>query len=661
MFHCSSITITMGDFSLHENNMDYHQDNPAVFFTIINNTKLLKVPEEFLKHLNEDLSSNAVLIGPSGDKWQVTILKKGNNVYMNNGWSQFLKDNSVVLDEFLLFTYHGGNCFYVQIFCGNGLERLCLKETRQEQAVTPQFLDLTFSNKALISDGCEIKKTSQEQASTPSLVRITNKSKQRKTSAGSFLHHESKSSCQEDLPFSNKALLSKDFPKPLSSIKFETSEACKLAESFTSRNPHWKHLMTKCNVEDHCTLHIATQFACKYIPEVVKQIILWNSEGKFWEVEVTCLRYQNKRYTRFTTGWGKFVRDNKLMKGDTCIFELEDENHMSVHIFRTRNNRERWKMDYHQDNPAVFFTTIKNTKQLKVPEEFLKHLNKDLWSNSVLIGPSGDKWQVTILKKGNNVYMDNGWSQFLKDNSVVLDEFLLFTYHGGNCFYVQIFGGNGLERLCRKEAREEQAATPQFFDLPFSNKASISDGCEIKKTRQEQASAPSLARTNKSKQRKTFVGSSHLHESNSYKKDLPFSNKASLSKDFPKPQSSINIECSEACKLAESFTSRNPHWKHLLTKCNLERCILLIAAEFARKYIPEALEQIYLWNSEGKSWEVRVHYFRNRNTWYAAFKRGWERFVRDNKLMKGDTCIFEVEEEQGHWSVHIFRTGCAPH
>ncbi|KAG4994063.1 hypothetical protein AAZX31_11G121700 [Glycine max] len=418
------------------------------------------------------------------------------------------------------------------------------------------------------------------------------------------------------------------------------------------------------------------------------------------------------------------------------------------------NNRERWKMDYHQDNPAVFFTTIKNTKQLKVPEEFLKHLNKDLWSNSVLIGPSGDKWQVTILKKGNNVYMDNGWSQFLKDNSVVLDEFLLFTYHGGNCFYVQIFGGNGLERLCRKEAREEQAATPQFFDLPFSNKASISDGCEIKKTRQEQASAPSLARTNKSKQRKTFVGSSHLHESNSYKKDLPssnkgtlskgceikktrqeqaatpsflrpnkikqrktsarssnlneskscqegqervatlswartnnynstqrktsagsshlhesnsskedlpFSNKASLSKDFPKPQSSINIECSEACKLAESFTSRNPHWKHLLTKCNLERCILLIAAEFARKYIPEALEQIYLWNSEGKSWEVRVHYFRNRNTWYAAFKRGWERFVRDNKLMKGDTCIFEVEEEQGHWSVHIFRTGCAPH
>ena len=57
-----------------------------------------------------------------------------------------------------------------------------------------------------------------------------------------------------DLPFCNKALLSKDFPKPMSSIKIESSEACKLVESFTSRDPHWKHLMTKCNVEDHCTL-----------------------------------------------------------------------------------------------------------------------------------------------------------------------------------------------------------------------------------------------------------------------------------------------------------------------------------------------------------------------------------------------------------------------
>ncbi|XP_047151257.1 putative B3 domain-containing protein Os03g0621600 [Vigna umbellata] len=300
--------MTMRDFSFYQKalivqgngremwQMDYYRGNP-VFFVIINNSKLQKVPEGFLKHLNEDFQ-NAVLIGPSGDNWQVTILKKGNNIYLYNGWPQFLTDNSVMLDDFLLFTYHGGNCFHVQIFGKNGLERLCFKQTRQDQVLIP------------------------------SLVR-TKKNTHRRTSSSPFLHQAK--SYKKGLSFSSKF----SFSKLKSSVKIESSEACYLADSFTSRNPHWKHLMTKCNVEDHCTLPIATEFARKHIPETVKQIILWNTEGKFWEVVVTWFGCQNKRYTRFTTGWGRFVRDNRLMRGDTCIFELEDQNHLSVHIFRT--------------------------------------------------------------------------------------------------------------------------------------------------------------------------------------------------------------------------------------------------------------------------------------------------------------------------------------
>ncbi|TKY67492.1 hypothetical protein E2542_SST10386 [Spatholobus suberectus] len=290
------------------------------------------------------------------------------------------------------------------------------------------------------------------------------------------------------------------------------------------------------------------------------------------------------------------------------------------------NNRERWQMDHHQDNP-FFFVIIKNTKQLKVPKKFLKYLNEGLSSNAILIGPSGDQWQVTILKKGNGMYLQNGWPQFLTSNSVILDEFLLFTYHVGNCFHVQIFGKNGCERLFLKETRQEQAATPSLArtkkstqrktsagsflheskscqkDLPFINKGTLSNGCEIKKTRLEQAATPSLERTKRSRQTKTSAssshlhksktcqedlpfsnkgslsnecerlclkkpkqeqaatpsvvrknknsaGSSHLHESKSCQEDLPFSNKVSLSKEFPKPQISVKVESSEACKLA---------------------------------------------------------------------------------------------------------------
>ncbi|WVZ09464.1 hypothetical protein V8G54_013994 [Vigna mungo] len=67
-----------------------------------------KVPKEFLKKLNEDLSSNAIISSSSSD-------------------------NSIVSHDVLLFTYHGEYCFHVQIFDKNGVERLCLKETTQDK------------------------------------------------------------------------------------------------------------------------------------------------------------------------------------------------------------------------------------------------------------------------------------------------------------------------------------------------------------------------------------------------------------------------------------------------------------------------------------------------------------------------------------------------
>ncbi|KAK7264358.1 hypothetical protein RJT34_31965 [Clitoria ternatea] len=246
-----------------------------------------KVPPEFLKHLNEDITSKETdLIGPSGDKWHVTIVKKGNDIYMQNGWSQFLKDNLVMLDEFLLFKYHGENCFQVQIFGKNGCERLFLQKTRQEPS----------------------KKKNRQGTSA-------------------------------DLPFSNQVPLSKDFPKLEISTEIDRPDASKLAEcNFPSSNPCFKQLMTKCNVEDRCMLPIATEFARKYVPEEVKNMILWNSEGKSWEVTVTNFRNRNKIYSQFSKGWREFVHGNKLKRGDTCMFELEGRTNLRVHIFRCEPN-----------------------------------------------------------------------------------------------------------------------------------------------------------------------------------------------------------------------------------------------------------------------------------------------------------------------------------
>jgi len=96
--------------------------------------------------------------------------------------------------------------------------------------------------------------------------------------------------------------------------------------------------------------------------------------------------------------------------------------------------------------------------QQKVPPEIVMDLGEELWKNTFLVGSSGEKWEVSILKKGNDIYLQTGWQKFLKDNTVMLEELLVFTYNGENKFQVQIFGKNGLERPCFKNVQEQEEA-----------------------------------------------------------------------------------------------------------------------------------------------------------------------------------------------------------
>lgn len=52
---------------------------------------------------------------------------------MQNGWPKFVTDNSIVLHDVLLFTYHGENCFHVQIFYKNEWRGYALKKQHKEK------------------------------------------------------------------------------------------------------------------------------------------------------------------------------------------------------------------------------------------------------------------------------------------------------------------------------------------------------------------------------------------------------------------------------------------------------------------------------------------------------------------------------------------------
>ncbi|CAI8616683.1 unnamed protein product [Vicia faba] len=119
-------------------------------------------------------------------------------------------------------------------------------------------------------------------------------------------------------------------------------------------------------------------------------------------------------------------------------------------------------MNHDQQDKPSFFALIKgNINQLKVPPKIVMNLGEELWKNEsiILIGSSGEKWQVSILRKENDMYLQNiGWEKFLKENSMMNEEFLFFTYNGENRFQVGIFSRNGLERPSFKKAEVAEEA-----------------------------------------------------------------------------------------------------------------------------------------------------------------------------------------------------------
>ncbi|KAI4295601.1 hypothetical protein L6164_035628 [Bauhinia variegata] len=270
--------------------MDFENDKPS-FFVIVReqehkslNLERMKIPQKFVPYVDKNLSSDASLTGPCGHHWQVSVCKKGHDIYMVRGWEEFLRDNLVKDGGLLVITYEGETQFSVQFFSSSGLERLFFPE-----------------------------KTDSE-AAVPGLAR--KRGRPRKFSA------------QAEPPIRNEGSIPKakgSFSKRHSSTEVDISEAHhKMAASFSSKSPYFKKLMQKSYVP------VPADFGRKQLPQHNKTIIiLQNLEEKSWEVS-----FLPGKTPVLSKGWANFARDNGLGVGEICIFELVARNQMRVHIFR---------------------------------------------------------------------------------------------------------------------------------------------------------------------------------------------------------------------------------------------------------------------------------------------------------------------------------------
>ncbi|KAH7679306.1 B3 DNA binding domain-containing protein [Dioscorea alata] len=87
-----------------------------------------------------------------------------------------------------------------------------------------------------------------------------------------------------------------------------------------------------------------------------------------------------------------------------------------------------------------------HSQQLVVPSGFLKHMEGDLAETLSLIGPSGNQWDVNLMKRGSTMELDKGWGEFVVDHSLTTGDFLVFRYDNDSHFTVLIFDQNSCEK-----------------------------------------------------------------------------------------------------------------------------------------------------------------------------------------------------------------------
>ncbi|KAG0625023.1 hypothetical protein M758_2G021900 [Ceratodon purpureus] len=126
--------------------------------------------------------------------------------------------------------------------------------------------------------------------------------------------------------------------------------AMEAAQAYETSNPRTMLVVNKTAITKSQS-YFSSVFARKWFPEERAQLLLIDEADNKWAVTFI----PTASHMVLGAGWAKFVRDNKLEKGDVVVFELKNPSTLTliVHIFRVK--------DY-------TFVRVANLSKVKHPE-----------------------------------------------------------------------------------------------------------------------------------------------------------------------------------------------------------------------------------------------------------------------------------------------------
>ncbi|KAI3441349.1 TF-B3 domain-containing protein [Psidium guajava] len=226
---------------------------------------------------------------------------------------------------------------------------------------------------------------------------------------------------------------------------------------------------------------------------------------------------------------------------------------------------------------------------MRIPRDFLAHLDRPLPGEILLRRRMGRHWRVKVILEAQDTYFDDGWQEFVRDNLVEINDFMVFSYRSHGIFSVVLYGHSA----CKKQ----ECPIPE--EVGEGNEVEEPDSNDDEDYDEEEEEEEHEARRKRSKKEGNIV------------------KRKTADKDPIDVQRYIN--------------TKNPYFVTMIR--NRRSAPLYVPCTALSDYelkLPPAVE---FQDPNGRTWRGKVKVWKDGRTWIS----GWKALCRHNNLKKNDS------------------------
>ncbi|KAM3272340.1 hypothetical protein ACQJBY_042471 [Aegilops geniculata] len=608
----------------------------------------LTIPEKFANYVRGHISEEIKLEVPDGQTYSVQVDNEQNELVLRSGWDTFVSAYELKEGDTLLFGYNGNSQFKVRIFDVNGFDKLL---------------------------SCVVKNI------TPCVQ---------------------KRSAYHDNPLQS--------PRERTGPNDHRNKACTICIECAAR--HYWHM------EDHNwsffkvvilgnfkdEMAIPPKFATNFRGRISDEVKLEVPDGKIYNVQVA--EEQHKLVLR--SGWANFAGAYELKEGDLLVFTYSGDSHFKVKIFKPSGCENEFSCVTMSCGPNVQERDICHDQSLPTKKRCQNDGLSDSWkttkktpTDSPSQKPSSElnTEGVTSSKdiqepRGSGVLQGSSESRYILEMSCKLtsaqragvDTFVKESQTGIE-FYVTAMNektlSDGYLVICKEYAVKHLPHQDQMIKLCHpqnsktwdANLAVISDGaCTLSciltagwlgfvrdnNLREGDICAFEVSKNDcrvmitvhplKESGHPEYVITGHTKPARQQKKKWTHPGYVVTR--------SIKLTRKQKRKIEERIQAIQPEIKIFVSVLQRSRYSLYIEQGYADCHLPREDQTMRL-RLPGKNdtWKAKLYVGDEVNGKFNALRRGWKKFVKDNKLQEGDMCLFELlkNEEELTMNVHIIK------